>query len=355
MKKYNINDKAVNTRKPDILKESGGSKLQNIEIMRFIGMLLIMGHHLYHIGYLYGHGQDGLYLSNSGWVWVDFFFILTGAFTYNHYTHKQTEVQDCGSEGLRYTFHKFRKFLPYTTIAILLEYVMRNIDALANGNWKDFFLGFRALPYEVMYLSASGIISHRLGPIWFLSAMFIVLPLIVYIMNKHPELWKILAFICPIVYFGRMGGINGVSDWPNYMLRAFACISLGSFAYMVSEKIGKRPYGTLKKCMLTFFEVSSCMAAVYISFYNVAELIFLLELLFFVMVTLMLSGVTYSSTINFKFVKILGEISMPMFVFHWVVGSIVVYFTEDLLLRAFMYYAYTIIISVVVGIPSKQK
>ena len=51
---------------------------QNVELLRFIGMLLIMGHHLYHIGFV------GSYICRNCWVWVDFYFILTGIFTYKH-------------------------------------------------------------------------------------------------------------------------------------------------------------------------------------------------------------------------------------------------------------------------------
>lgn len=59
---------------------AGGGQMQNVEFLRFIGMLMIMGHHLYFIGY------SDSYICKNGWVWVDFYFILTGAFTYRHST-----------------------------------------------------------------------------------------------------------------------------------------------------------------------------------------------------------------------------------------------------------------------------
>lgn len=82
----------------------GGGQKQNIELLRFIGMLMIMGHHLYHIGY------NDSYICKNCWVWVDFYFILTGAFTYKHFSSRQNSVNP-GSEALSYTFQKFKRFL----------------------------------------------------------------------------------------------------------------------------------------------------------------------------------------------------------------------------------------------------
>lgn len=331
MDQDNINDY-------NVVVNSWGGRLQNVELMRFVGSLLIMTYHLSILGY-----EAGTYLGTHCWVWVDFYFIITGAFTYRHYFDKQNQLKDYGSEALRYTFDKVRRFLPFTAIAVLLLYININIDALFNGDWKGFLFGFCDLPFEILYLSSSGIVSARLAPIWFLSAMFIVLPLIVYIMNKHSELWKILALTVPVLYFGRMG-VNGSRAWPNDLVRAFAGISLGSFAYMVSIKIAKRQYGVIGKCVLTLFEVGSCMVALYISIKNIPA-INLMELLFFNMIVLMLSGVTYSSITNLRLIRFLGEASMPMFIFHWAVGVIVLRFIESLSLRTFMYYFITIITS----------
>lgn len=336
MAKDNINE---NNAVSDFF-DGGGYRFQNVELMRFVGILLIMMHHCYILGY------SGAYPGYNCWVWVDFYFILTGAFTYRHYIHKQNQIKDCGNEALRYTFNKFRKFLPYTIIAVLSQYIISNIGALTEGGWKAFICGFFDFPLEIIYLSSSGIVSARLAPIWFLSAMFIVLPLIVYIMNKHPELWKILVLTVPILYFGRMG-INTSRAWPNDMVRAFACISLGSFAYMASREIAKKRYGIIGEFLLTLFETGSCVLALYISITNVLSAINLMELLFLVIIALMLSGATYSSTINSRFVRFLGEISMPMFIFHWAVGSMVGYFTENLRLRALLYYIVTIVIGIV--------
>ena len=54
-------------------------RLGAVDLTRFIMILLIMAHHLY----LFGYSDD--YLGESCWAWVDYFFILTGYFTMQHY------------------------------------------------------------------------------------------------------------------------------------------------------------------------------------------------------------------------------------------------------------------------------
>ena len=50
-----------------------------IDIWRFIFALLIMGHHMYHLDI----GES--YLFQSAWIYVEFFFMLSGYFTAKHF------------------------------------------------------------------------------------------------------------------------------------------------------------------------------------------------------------------------------------------------------------------------------
>ena len=111
---------------------------QNVELLRFIGMLLIMGHHLYHIGFV------GSYICRNCWVWVDFYFILTGIFTYKHFSSILRIEKIHGSEALIYTIHKFKRFFGYTVIAVLLQYIIDNVDYLFTGRYT--------LIYKIIYL-----------------------------------------------------------------------------------------------------------------------------------------------------------------------------------------------------------
>ena len=318
----------------------------DIELLRFIGMLLIMGHHLYLIGY------GGEYLGQNCWVWVDFFFILTGAFTYRHYAETERKIADCGEEALTYTINKFKSFWPYTTAAVFFQYVIMYREELLGGNVRGFALSFLDLPYEVIYLSSSGIVKAKVAPIWFLSAMFIVFPLIVYLINKHKELWKIISFMFPIIYFGRKM-VNTSRSWPNDMVRAFACIALGSFAFMVAQRIAKRYQETTHKIIITITEVFCSVFTIYVTITN-RDCLNLIELLFFIMAVLLFSGVSYTAHIRCDGVKLLGEISMPMFIFHWGIGTLISEFEINLLHKTVLYYMGTIVLSVAITSLKKR-
>jgi len=314
--------------------EGGG---QNVELLRFIGMLLIMGHHLYHIGFV------GSYICRNCWVWVDFYFILTGIFTYKHFSSIQ-DRENPGSEALIYTIHKFKRFFGYTVIAVLLQYIIDNVDYLFTGDIHSFIRSFIYAPYEILYLSSSGICSARVAPIWYLSAMLIVFPMMVYLMQKVPEFWKVFAFTFPILYFGHKG-VNTDRAWPNDMARALACMALGTLAYLCAEFLAKQNVEKkIRKIILSGIEICSALFAIYVSVLN-KDYINIMELLFFIICVLMISGVTYSSCIKGEVFKFLGKLSMPMFIFHWGIGSLANILTDNLKQRFLFYYIGTLLVA----------
>ncbi len=316
----------------------GGWKAYNVELMRFLGILMIMGHHLYHIGF------EGAYIFRNCWVWVDFYFILTGAFTYKHFLYKHTGSGQYGSEAIQYTFLKYKKFFLLTTISVIGMYVIAYGNMLIRHEWRLFFETALNAIFEITYLTSSGIASTLNAPLWFLSAMFITLPLIVYLMQAHREFWKVISFLAPILYFGHRG-VNTDRTWPNDMIRAFVCIALGTMAYMFAQKIGKCLKGNRILCILaSIVEIVMVIASIYISAWN-RPCINIMEPLFFLIISLMLSGVTVTSFINNTFVAKLGALSMPIFIFHWVVGSVSVLITESMRTRLLIYYVGTLLIS----------
>lgn len=233
---------------------------------------MIMGHHLYFIGY------SDSYICKNCWVWVDFYFILTGTFTYKHFRSRQNSVNP-GSEALSYTFQKFKRFFGYTVIAVLFQYAIDNGSYLCAGDIRTFIRSFIYAPYEMIYLSSSGICSAHVAPIWYLSAMLIVLPMMIYLMQKAPEFWKIFVFVFPILYFGYKG-VNTERAWPNDMVRALACMALGTLVYLCAEYLAIYTVeNKIRKIILTGIEAGSALFAIYVSALN-KEYINIMELLF---------------------------------------------------------------------------
>ena len=330
------------------MNSAGNRKLLgDVELMRFVGAILIMGCHLFIIGY-----EDGKHLFSICWVWVDFFFILTGALTCRHYLNKSVVMGDCGEEALAYTIRKFKKLVPYVFLALVMMYVVISTDYLRDGNIKGLFGTMLNLPFEMLFVSSSGIITPRLATIWYLSALFIVLPIFVYMNTAHNGFWKIFSLLYSILYFGKMG-VNAVREWPNDLLRAFACLCLGNVAVILATYISKQYNSRLWNMIFSFMEVVFCVVAVYRTVFN-KEHLNLIELLFFAIVAIMMSEQTAFANIDNKVVAFLGKLSIPMYLFHMVIANIVIRVISNLRGRTLVFYVGTLIISVISVVVSDK-
>lgn len=314
-------------------------RIGSVDFTRFIMILLIMAHHLYLFGY-----SDG-YWGESCWAWVDYFFILTGYFTMSHFTAYEGK-DNYAKDALAYTLRKFIGFMPYVLAAVVLQYFLEALPYLLQHDVKRFIDSFVDIPYELLLLSSSGIFRPKLAPIWFLSAMFLTLPILIYLMLRFKDVWRILCWLLPVIYFGRFG-INTSRAWPNDLLRAFSGMALGTFVYVMAHKLSGMQSSAKRRLMSTIVEVCSFGIGVFITVWN-KDCMDLLFLLFILNACIMLSGYSYTSNLRGPFWEFLGKISLPMFIFHWVIGTIVARTFTDNILRVLIYYLATVMVSVIV-------
>ena len=141
-------------------KTSG--RMAIVDLWKFIAAVMIMVHHLYEVAPVFENRDYPGYFS---WIYVEFFFILTGYFTYRRFARKDRR-EDVFRSTLSYTWQKFKPFLPYTTIAITLQYLLSApYGELIRGSFISNVLR-RAIPNgvsAVIALSAGIICGHTLG------------------------------------------------------------------------------------------------------------------------------------------------------------------------------------------------
>ncbi len=311
-------------------------RIAYVDLFRFVMILLIMSHHLY----LFGFSDD--YLFRSCWAWTDYFFLLTGYFTMRHFADREVRGE-YAPEALRYTLRKLSGCFPLVLIAVTAQYLLEAVPSLVQGNPKQFLSTFCDWPYEVLLLSSSGIVWTKVMPLWFLSAMLLTLPLMIYLMLRFRDFWHILSWLFPLFYYGQIG-INTVRDWPNDLLRAFSCMALGTCVYMVSGKLTENDLIRGKRIWLTIAELGILSLCLYITVLN-KNFMNLLPLLFFLHCTLMLSGCSHTASIRGNLCSFLGEISLPMFIFHWVAASLVKDLALPIAFRLLLYYSGTLLLS----------
>ncbi len=312
-----------------------------VDIYRLIFILLIMTHHLYISGPF-----------ESAWIYVEFFFILTGYYTMKHYAgREEASFEDRAHEAIAYTLRKFKRIMPYVVIAVLLEYGCDYIvDYLETGSLGKRYMLFMMenMIYEVTLLSSSGLAWTNLSPIWYLSAMFLVFPLFTLMLScKKMHKWYLgyLSWVLAVLYYGYVGVI-GKRDWPHDLLRAFVCLWLGVFVYGLSEVIQKHRRGKWFTLAVTLLEAGCFALTIFCTGYNTQNNK-LIVFAFVIGTAALVSRCSY--TAKLKGSRIIGELSMVLFLMHCPVKSILKCVMEEAYLSRsgiLLYYVISILFSV---------
>jgi peptidoglycan/LPS O-acetylase OafA/YrhL len=317
------------------------SRIGMVDIYRLLFIFLIMKHHLYIPG---GHFQ-------SAWIYVEFFFILTGYFTALHFdklfhTNQFSSISDKQKYVLSYSFHKFKNFIPYILIAVIFEYSLSVLSVLPQGK-RALLTLFENFVCEITLLSSSGLSSADLAPIWYLSAMFLVFPLFALILSSdklHIICYRYLSWIIPVLYYG----VTGITSrpYPDY-LRAFSCMFLGVFVYEVTKKIAQRKDSVSFHIIVTASEFIAVLITIICTYFNTNNN----KLILFAFVVA--TACTMSQKSYSKFVKCpvwFGELSLILFLIHWPVRNLIQLFGINFESRMDMilYYLLSIIVSLLI-------
>lgn len=289
-----------------------------IELERFVASTLVL---LYHLG-----------VSKGSWIFVEFFFMLTGYFTIAHIERKRETIIENTWYPVSYTWKKFTKILPYTGISILILFVYQAIEW--NLSIGDFFKWLLRLPLELMMLAGSGMLPNGFQiaegihtsrimnyHLWYICSMLFVLPIVVYLLTYIKKAKSILLTILPMFLYGILimkdGTVDGWHD-PDFAfvfcnVRAMAGILLGAAAYYFSQWWNQRQYTRLGKILLTLLEVVSFLLVSVLSYVTTLRYDALFIGLFFVSISLSNAGVTYTVKIKNALLDFLGAISLPIY------------------------------------------
>ncbi len=320
-----------------MLKTKNGT----IEISRFVAILLIMAHHTYHIGLGTAHPFD------LAWIFVEFFFILSGYFTVKHFFDFHNDNSQFGKEALCYSFNKFKPFIPFVVIATLSEYFLL---FLKNGLSRGFIWSLLdSMPFEICLLSSAAANSTPMvEPIWYLSAMFLVFPifcLLIQIKNRY--VFYIIAGTFPVVYYGAVG-VSCLRSWPHDMIRAFACLLIGGFVYGIVDFIRTLKIKPIANVLMHFVNVVCILSVIFLTYFNMKANRFILFAFILFSVNVLSGHCILANTSN-KFILFIGKITMPMYLSHWTVGSLInlVMPNADTKIKLTVYYVGTIFISII--------
>ena len=292
-------------------------RLSVLDFWRFVAACKIMVFHLYRFpDFLSG----GVAYEFNSWIYVEFFFIVTGYLTCKHFIKSQSE--NIFESGFNYMVKKFTPFLPYVIGVTFIHYIYFGI-LNSNGNISEFVLYFTDFPFESLLIGEIMGGKAALGQMWFLSSMFLTFPVLLIISqlkNKYLVLF-ISGWFALFTY-----GLGIERSLKGDLTRALAGMLLGVFLCELTEILKeKHPVEPSRstRITLTATEVFClCLAACLTCnwYYDVRKIILLL---FAVGIGIMISGYSYTAKIHSKFLTFLGKMSMPMYIWHWTVFSII--------------------------------
>ena len=297
------------------------------------------------------------------WIYVEGFFIITGSLMAKRFdVEKQSfanfSIDECATMAIKYTWNKLYKLLKYIVPVLLLEYFMQFAVMIADGfKLEKIVTLLLKFSTEVSMLTVFADESGRyLGTLWYMSAMLIVLPLLCFLLLRFRKFFTyIVSWIFVIVYIA-VDGIQTLAWGMIAIKRAFCFISLGVASYYLGKRITEYCDDKIKKGIFTMIELlSHCYIFVALSF-DFATSRFHYILAFFLGITIMLSGCSYSQCLKGDFIKYLGELSAPMFVSQMFIGDFIKYTCDYLgynysiefsnTIRVAMYFLLTIMFSV---------
>lgn len=279
-----------------------------VDLWKFIACILVMSHH---VAVILFHND----MFTEGWIYVEFFFILTGYFTMKHFElHKENNLEEKVKQTITYIVKKFSAFLPYTISIIIMQYLIQ-YDVLFENKKSISSVAFFFDIFFDFLLIGDGNGSVKFA-IWFLCAMLMAFPFFCMMCQmKSQSLLYMIAFFVSIVWC-HYTDVGHFTQFPLSIVRAFIFLLLSALVYGLVSFIKDLRFRNCWKFILTVLEETCMLPAVYITFEGKGYHKFVV-LCFVVALTLMLSGQTYSANLQGGIFTWLGEISMVIYITHW--------------------------------------
>lgn len=299
-------------------------------MLRFLASYVIVFLHLGIAPYYTKAGVLGTL--PGGALFVEFFFMLSGYFSARVFIEANK-----GKEPVihRFMLKKYLHFLPYSflTAVAIYTWTIFSKEQTFQSIVKMLFM----MPFETLLLCNTGIVHTKyIGWLWYLSAMVIALPVVLYLLKYHSKMFQhYLVWVVPLFIYGYLTSIVGIVWAIQFFLgnfRALAGLMLGTSLVYVTHFIKYYHITAGMKAFLTVLELSTMSAAFYYcKIVSLAassyDIIFIL--LVYISLAITLSGKTWTSCIHGKVFSFLGKISLPIYCIHPLTYRIIRYFIPD--------------------------
>ena len=315
-----------------------------IELLRFVFASTVLCFHVRpdawdHTVILF----PGVELFPAGKLGVEFFFLLSGFLMAKSIDsqYKRTPTHNLPPANLSedtfaYVSKKVKAILPYHMLFCIVALAI-GIKGHPSKELQSFLIDN---VLSLFLLNSTGLVKGTLGiiaPEWYLSSMFLMM-LILYPLAKR--YWKTVPLtVCPFVgllcigYIVQTNGIfpGNIKAWGGITLycniRALGELCLGITSFALCEKLSASSIESrVKATVIKIIEVACYCLALYLMCIRESNTHQLVLMLFFVGLTISMSRYgagNQSPLLQNSFMRLLGEVSLPVYLCQNVVRAIV--------------------------------
>lgn len=285
---------------------------------------------------------NGTVLFSGGMEIIIIFYIISGYFLMSSYRkNKAKNTGDTPAKAsAKYLGKRLKGLYPAFLICLVFGLVLSNIYreiplnkwlfTAVDSIWE--FLGTIVMGLGIgnnaYGLYVDGMHALMNGPLWFISAIFIVGYLIYYLLCKCEDTY--LGLIAPfsfLIAYGYFHLTNTNPMWYSTMaggylnqafVQAFVCMGLGCLFYVAIEKINSKPMSKTMKILLTIAQVICTGIIVYHTLFTTDFYFTTIHGIAAIMTFLTLLNQDYlTKLLNHKIWKYPGKLALYIYMLHF--------------------------------------
>lgn len=325
-----------------------------ISLWKFIFSCIII---LFHGSSFYPNYDN--FFVKGGYIAVEFFFIVSGIYLAKKALKK--ESKNIGKETIEYVWNFIKKLLPYLIIAYIGIFITKIIfESHKTYEWINSI-------WNLLLLKQAGFQGIMMNnQLWFLTSLIIGMFILYPLLKKYKENFIYLASPLIVVlglgYLSQTYGARGLDQayhnwdtlWYTGTIRAIIELNIGFVIYLINQKLKHIEYTKLGQVLLTIASNGLLILVVLMTQFldNARNYDYIMLLFIGIGITIMISEKTLElKFLSNKFVFFLEKISMPMYINHMFIITLLINITllesVSLPIKSLIALAVTIIFSVI--------
>lgn len=293
-------------------------KNYKIELVRFIAACLIMDAH-FDNGYLHN-------IFHFTWVYVDFFFIITGYLT----AKKMLQIINLNEKFSfrklfvvfkEVYFNKFVALLGFTIVPTIIRYLGYLVKRFHSFSILQIIDEIKNMFLEIIYLGQF-VPNYKMFPLWYIYILVIVLPIFIILLFVKSKVIKFVIFIFYSIYYFNIGYLFPGHSTIAHFVRCCNGIGMGYMAYEISNGLQIIKPNKYLDSFITILELLSFLSPILLDAFGMGEfrLILVCHFLFII------CSFSNRSIIDLKennLMLYLGRLSIPIYVWHTIIYGII--------------------------------